>query len=126
MPNTYKDRVIVKVKSHNYYERKDQVTEAVNSLKPLNGSKIIFFKNGVCQGDAFVNIYRGGYYPTVSIHKSATVSVNFGPKFKYPPKDIMYRGVSIDTNRTRISGKSFGLKFIPINSQICIRSSELI
>ena len=59
------------------------MTETLKCLKVLNGSKIIYFKNGIAQGDAFVNIYGGLYYPTVSIHKSATVSLNFGPYFKH-------------------------------------------
>ncbi|KAK0089375.1 hypothetical protein PV326_004508, partial [Microctonus aethiopoides] len=71
---------------------KDQVPEALKALKPLVGSKIVFYKNGVSQGDAFIDINKGAYYPTISIHKSATVSVNFGPNFKYPPQDLVYRG----------------------------------
>ncbi|KOB79101.1 putative trithorax protein ash2, partial [Operophtera brumata] len=66
-PNTYKDR-------------------------PLTGSKIYFFKNGECQGEAFTDVYQGCYYPTVSLHKNVTVSVNFGPNFKYPPStEYKYR-----------------------------------
>lgn len=56
----------------------------MKSLTVLSGSKIIYFKNGVCEGEAFLDINRGSYYPTISIHKSATVSANFGPQFKYP------------------------------------------
>ncbi|XP_033298538.1 set1/Ash2 histone methyltransferase complex subunit ASH2 isoform X1 [Bombus bifarius] len=93
LPNTYKDRPLVKFKSHLYYEEKDQVPEALKALKPLEGSKIIFYKNGVNQGEAFIDVNKGAYYPTVSIHKSATVSVNFGPNFKCPPGDITFRGM---------------------------------
>lgn len=89
----------MKFKSHLYYEDKDNIPEYTKTLKPLKGSKILFFKNGECQGVAFENIYGGGYYPTVSIHKSATVSVNFGPNFKCPPSlEYDYRGVRICTN----------------------------
>lgn len=84
---------LVKFKSHLYYEEKDQVPEALKALKPLQGSRIIFYKNGVNQGEAFIDINKGAYYPTVSIHKSATISVNFGPNFKCPPTDIIFRGV---------------------------------
>lgn len=83
----------MKFKSHLYYEEKDQVPEALKALKPNKGSKIIFFKNGVCQGEAFLDIYGGAYYPTISVHKSATVSVNFGPNFRYAPSDVTFRGV---------------------------------
>ncbi|XP_037868744.1 set1/Ash2 histone methyltransferase complex subunit ASH2 isoform X1 [Bombyx mori] len=84
-PNTYKDRPLVKFKSHLYYEDKDNIQECLNNLKQLPGSKIIFFKNGECQGEAFSDIYRGCYYPAVSLHRTATLSVNFGPSFKYQP-----------------------------------------
>jgi COMPASS component BRE2 len=29
-----------------------------------------------------------GYYPTISLFKGGNVTMNFGPKFKYPPKDL--------------------------------------
>ncbi|XP_044263008.1 set1/Ash2 histone methyltransferase complex subunit ASH2 isoform X1 [Tribolium madens] len=94
VPNTYKDRPLVKFKSHLYYEDKDHVPERLKSLRELPGSKILFFKNGECQGVAFENIYQGTYYPTVSIHKSATVSINFGPNFKCPPgSQYDYKGM---------------------------------
>jgi Set1/Ash2 histone methyltransferase complex subunit ASH2 len=86
----------VKFKSHLYYEEKDRVTESLKALKVLRGSKLIFYKNGVCQDVAFCDIYGGHYFPTLSLHKSATVSVNFGPNFKYPPSETPFRGVSIN------------------------------
>ncbi|XP_045534808.1 set1/Ash2 histone methyltransferase complex subunit ASH2 isoform X1 [Papilio machaon] len=94
-PNTYKDRPLVKFKSHLYYEDKDNIQESLNNLKPLSGSRILFFKNGECQGEAFTDIYQGCYYPTVSLHKNITVSVNFGPNFKFPPAtEYNYRPMS--------------------------------
>ncbi|XP_046806681.1 set1/Ash2 histone methyltransferase complex subunit ASH2 isoform X3 [Lucilia cuprina] len=84
LPNTFKDRPLVKFKSHLYYEDKDKIQETLKNLRIAPGSKIEFFKNGQSQGVAFSDIYAGSYYPTISIHKSATVSVNFGPTFKYP------------------------------------------
>jgi len=74
----------VKFKSHLYYEDKDKITETLKNLHILQGSRIEFFKNGQSQGVAFEDIYAGSYFPAISIHKSATVSVNFGPAFKYP------------------------------------------
>ena len=45
------------------------------------------FKNGVSKGKAWENeIFCGEYYPCISLYKSASVSINFGPKFKFPPK----------------------------------------
>ncbi|KAJ1521644.1 hypothetical protein ONE63_003290 [Megalurothrips usitatus] len=94
MPPVYKDKPLVKFKSHLYYEEKDQVQETLKNLKPLSGSKVVFFKNGQCQGEAYTDIYFGSYYPAISVHKSCTVTCNFGPKFKYPPKDYEFRGMN--------------------------------
>lgn len=106
VPNTYKDRVsyifnlntplklnfqpLVKFKSHLYYEEKDHVQERLKTLTVLPGSKVLNFKNGECQGVAFENVYQGSYYPTLSLHRNVTVSVNFGPNFKYPPSTSEY------------------------------------
>jgi Set1/Ash2 histone methyltransferase complex subunit ASH2 len=51
----------------------------------LPGSRLEFFKNGVSEGVAFTDIYGGVYFPAISIYKSATVVVNYGPDFKCPP-----------------------------------------
>ncbi|KAF4517988.1 hypothetical protein B566_EDAN008823 [Ephemera danica] len=83
IPPTYKDRPLVKFKSHLYYEEKDKVQESLKNLRTLPGSRIICFKNGVCLGEAFKDVNAGAYFPSISIHKSATVSVNFGPSFKH-------------------------------------------
>lgn len=82
LPNTFKDRPLVKFKSHLYYE--DKVADSVKKLRPLPGSRISFFKNGVNQGIAFEDIYAGSYFPSVSLHKGVKVSINFGPQIKYP------------------------------------------
>lgn len=72
------------------------MNEAIKSLKTLPGSKTLFFKNGKCEGVAFTDIYGGCYYPAMALHKSVTVSANFGPKFKYPNvlKEYNSKGVS--------------------------------
>lgn len=84
---------------------------------------MIFFKNGVSQGVAYENLFEGLYFPAISLYKSCTVSytrvvlvifllpvrfsfsllnfhpvsfqvsVNFGPHFKHPPKDLKYQPV---------------------------------
>lgn len=82
MPPAFKDKPLVKFKSHLYYEDKDRVAEALKALRPLPKSRIVFFRNGVEQGDAFVEVNRGAYYPAVSLFRAATVSLNFGPAFK--------------------------------------------
>ncbi|KAI5076890.1 hypothetical protein GOP47_0008955 [Adiantum capillus-veneris] len=57
------------------------------------GSEICFFRNGICQGTAFKDIYGGRYFPAASMYTlpkepSCTVRFNFGPDFRYPPKDL--------------------------------------
>ena len=62
---------------------------------------IRFFKNGEPMGQfiiskgirtggaAFDNIQPGTYYPAVSIYMGASVKVNFGPHFVYPPRKLL-------------------------------------
>ncbi|KAH8323116.1 hypothetical protein KR074_004614, partial [Drosophila pseudoananassae] len=83
-PKTYKNCRLIKSKSHMYFEDDDKSDEKLEQLYELEGSRIEFFKNGVSQGVAFEKIYAGSYYPTISIYRSCTLSVNFGPTFKYP------------------------------------------
>ena len=37
---------------------------------------------------------RSDYYPAVSVYRGITVTVNFGPTFKHPPRDVSFRAVS--------------------------------
>lgn len=66
-------------------EEKDEPSA---KLRPLQGSKISFYKNGQFLGVAFEDINEGFYYPSISLYKSCRVTVNFGPKFHYPPPQI--------------------------------------
>ncbi|WCJ36872.1 Set1/Ash2 histone methyltransferase complex subunit ASH2 [Euphorbia peplus] len=57
------------------------------------GSEISFFKNGVCQGTAFKDLYGGRYYPAASIYTlpnqpNCVVKFNFGPDFEFFPEDF--------------------------------------
>ncbi|NWR57963.1 ASH2L methyltransferase, partial [Bucorvus abyssinicus] len=94
LPDTYKDKALIKFKSYLYFEEKDFVDKAEKSLKQAPGSQIIFFKNGASQGVAFKDIFEGVYFPAISLYKGCTVSINFGPYFKYPPRDITYHPMS--------------------------------
>ncbi|XP_036154569.1 set1/Ash2 histone methyltransferase complex subunit ASH2 isoform X5 [Myotis myotis] len=94
LPDTYKDKALIKFKSYLYFEEKDFVDKAEKSLKQTPHSEIIFYKNGVNQGVAYKDIFEGVYFPAISLYKSCTVSINFGPCFKYPPKDLTYRPMS--------------------------------
>ncbi|XP_068702334.1 set1/Ash2 histone methyltransferase complex subunit ASH2-like isoform X1 [Montipora foliosa] len=87
LPPTYKDKALIKFKSHLYFEEKDLVDKAEKNLKPLPESQIKFYKNGICQGVAWQDIYEGTYYPAVSLFKNATVTLNLGPDFQFPPTD---------------------------------------
>ncbi|PNH04790.1 Set1/Ash2 histone methyltransferase complex subunit ASH2 [Tetrabaena socialis] len=61
------------------------------SPETLPGSVIAFSVNGVPQGVAFRDFHEGTYYPAVSLYTlpeqtdGATVTLNFGPAFQYPP-----------------------------------------
>ncbi|XP_062994994.1 set1/Ash2 histone methyltransferase complex subunit ASH2 isoform X1 [Elgaria multicarinata webbii] len=94
LPDTYKDKALIKFKSYLYFEEKDFVDKAEKSLKQAPGSQIIFYKNGASQGVAYKDVFEGVYFPAVSLYKGCTVSINFGPYFKYPPRDISYRPMS--------------------------------
>ncbi|KAL5018512.1 hypothetical protein ScPMuIL_004234 [Solemya velum] len=95
LPQTYKDRPLVKFKSHLYFEEKDYVTETEKALKPLPRTKMVMFKNGECEGTAFVDICEGIYYPCVSLYRNAKITMNFGPQFRCPPRDLInYRPMS--------------------------------
>ncbi|RWS27631.1 set1/Ash2 histone methyltransferase complex subunit ASH2-like isoform X1 [Leptotrombidium deliense] len=93
LPPTHKDRPLIKFKNYLYFEEKDDIQKTTKSLRELCGSSMIFYRNGVSLGVAFENFYGGVYYPAVSFYKNVTVNFNFGPKFKYPPKDIAFRGI---------------------------------
>ncbi|KAK6141684.1 hypothetical protein DH2020_024577 [Rehmannia glutinosa] len=57
------------------------------------GSEISYFKNGICQGVAFTNLYGGCYYPAASMYTlpnqpACVVKFNFGPDFERFPEDL--------------------------------------
>eukprot|EP01135_Chromosphaera_perkinsii_P008545 Nk52_evm11s1400 gene=Nk52_evmTU11s1400 len=85
-------KILVDYKGHSYYEEKYNSTDVVKTLRPLKGSKIMFFKNGTCQGVAFSDINGGMYFPTISLYMGARVKVNFGPEFKHTPDKGKFPG----------------------------------
>jgi len=85
LPPTYKDKPLIKFKSHLYYEEKDEQQEKLKALKPLVGSKISYFLNGKSLGVAFTDIYMGEYHPSAGLYKQVHAKFNFGPRFKCPP-----------------------------------------
>ena len=52
------------------------------------------YRNGESLGVMFEDLYDGTYYPAASLYMGARVKFNFGPDFKYPPKDLEYQPVS--------------------------------
>nr|GLL32499.1 protein TRAUCO [Ipomoea trifida] len=61
--------------------------------KIVPGSEISFFKNGICQGVAFKDLYGGRYYPAASMYTlpnqpNCVVKFNFGPDFECFPEDF--------------------------------------
>lgn len=66
--------------------------------KVVPGSEISFFRNGVCQGVAFEDLYGGWYYPAASMYTlpnepNSVVRFNFGPKFESFPSDFVGRPI---------------------------------
>ncbi|KAM9794319.1 set1/Ash2 histone methyltransferase complex subunit ASH2 [Syngnathus typhle] len=94
LPDTYKDKALIKFKSYLYFEEKDYVDKAEKSLKTTSPSRMVFYKNGASQGVAFENLFEGIYFPAISLYKSCTVSVNFGPRFKHAPEDVAFQPMS--------------------------------
>jgi Set1/Ash2 histone methyltransferase complex subunit ASH2 len=86
--------VLVVYKNTTYYEEVGADKFDATTLKPVSHSKVVAYKNGVSQGTMFEDIFGGTYYPSVSVYMGAKVKLNFGPDFKYPPKDIEYKPVS--------------------------------
>ena len=66
------------------YQETDGMTRAQrefsekNGMLALKGSSITFYKNGVCQGKAVKNIWKGTYFPALSLYMGASARVNFG------------------------------------------------
>ncbi|KAI9199562.1 uncharacterized protein BJ171DRAFT_517912 [Polychytrium aggregatum] len=55
--------------------------------KPMDvaeGAEIRYYKNGADLGVAFKGLYVGKYHPAFSCYMQGSVTVNFGPDFKYP------------------------------------------
>ncbi|RLV87525.1 hypothetical protein DV515_00015609 [Chloebia gouldiae] len=91
LPDTYKDKALIKFKSYLYFEEKDFVDKAEKSLKQAPGSQIIFFKNGVSQGVAFKDIFEGVYFPAISLYKGCTMSdMGWGAVVEHTLADVLY------------------------------------
>uniref|UniRef100_A0A3B3Q549 Set1/Ash2 histone methyltransferase complex subunit ASH2 n=1 Tax=Paramormyrops kingsleyae TaxID=1676925 RepID=A0A3B3Q549_9TELE len=74
LPDTYKDKALIKFKSYLYFEEKDYLDKAEKSLKPVTPSKMIFYKNGINQGVAFENLFEGMPPKTFCEHFTCLIS----------------------------------------------------
>ncbi|KAG0481534.1 hypothetical protein HPP92_012392 [Vanilla planifolia] len=66
--------------------------------KVVPGSEISFFRNGICQGVAFKDLFGGRYYPAASMYTlpnqpSCEVKFNFGPEFEFFPQEFGIRPI---------------------------------
>ena len=52
------------------------------------GSSLSFFRNGRLLGAAFTDLYRGTYYPSVSLYFKARAVLCFGPNFACLPPEV--------------------------------------
>uniref|UniRef100_A0A3Q3WTN2 B30.2/SPRY domain-containing protein n=1 Tax=Mola mola TaxID=94237 RepID=A0A3Q3WTN2_MOLML len=84
LPDTYKDKALIKFKSYLYFEEKDYVDKAEKNLKPMSPITPVVFLIF-----SFFCFLACNSYPL-----SFQVSVNFGPHFKHPPKDLKYQPMS--------------------------------
>ena len=64
---------MIKFKNFYYFESRDHLREAKESLKSAPGSEIRFYRNGKSLGQAFADINDGIYYPAVSLYRGAKV-----------------------------------------------------
>lgn len=99
-----------------------------DKLPRLKGSSLIFYKNGVCQGVAFRDLYNYlplpeqslnskkskaksqnarhddgslGYYAAVSMYGGGKITLNLGPEFKYPPPANIEASFHQDTDQIK-------------------------
>eukprot|EP00043_Microstomoeca_roanoka_P004876 m.52398 g.52398 ORF g.52398 m.52398 type:complete len:568 (+) comp12698_c0_seq2:166-1869(+) len=85
--------VPVVVHGQNFIAEKLKKPNTPKLLEPIEGSKIVCYKNGECQGVMFENINSGTYFPAISLYNHAKVTMNFGPRFKFPPSDASLRPI---------------------------------
>ncbi|ULU07593.1 hypothetical protein L5515_015076 [Caenorhabditis briggsae] len=85
LPPSYKNGTLINFKSNIFLEIHEDAATITKDLQEVSGSYIEFFHNGKSCGKAYENIYRGNYFPSVSIFKNATITLNLGPKYKHLP-----------------------------------------
>ncbi|GMR37033.1 hypothetical protein PMAYCL1PPCAC_07228, partial [Pristionchus mayeri] len=87
LPSSGKDHTMIKFKNRYFFEEHEDPANVMKRLEPLEGSYVEFFHNGVSCGIAFTDLYRGFYFPAVSLFHQAQLRLNFGPSFTHAPPD---------------------------------------
>ncbi|CAG8607944.1 6793_t:CDS:2 [Racocetra fulgida] len=128
-------------KKYWWQQKQDEAKPLSTSQPPLisslPGSKIIVYKNGVCQGVAFENLFSFfptvdeytndddlteddgslGYYPAVSMFRGGTCTLNFGPHFRYPPPPDPELEISSSTSKKPSNAGDSVRKWRPISER---------
>ncbi|CAA19468.1 B30.2/SPRY domain-containing protein [Caenorhabditis elegans] len=86
LPVSHKGFNLISFKANYFFEVQEESADIAKTLVEMPGSYIEFFHNGKSCGKAYENIYAGAYYPSISIFKSATATMNLGPKFRNLPR----------------------------------------
>ncbi len=56
-------------------------------------------------------IFQGDYYPAVSTYKHSKVRLNFGPKFRFPPKNVEFKAMSKRAEEMAVEQTLADMKF---------------
>ena len=60
-------------------------------------------------------LHQGDYYPSISTYRNAKVRCNFGPKFRFPPKNFDFRPMSKRADDMAIEQTLSDMKFFTEN-----------
>ena len=52
------------------------------AMPKMEASQLVLFKNGLCLGPVFLDLFLGKYYPAISCFNGGRVQVGFGPEFQ--------------------------------------------
>ena len=87
---------LCKYKRDVYAERREGDDERV----ALEGSRVVFYKNGACQGVAYEHLVQDIYFPAGSLYtdasatgdaaRPAVIDFNFGPNFSCAPEGVEF------------------------------------
>lgn len=67
--------------------RKYWLRTTVVDFVDTEGTEVVFYLNGVCQGSAVANFPQATYFPAVSLYRGCQVSFRFEPPFRFLPPD---------------------------------------